>query len=341
MQDEFFYELIKEKIIDYTEIVILLFEHCNMSCVFCPQDHDDLLGASREEILSKCPQIIEFINKNPKKQFSLHIMGGELFQDRFIESGFLNYYQEFIDNIRLNVSIEKEITFLFVTNLVYNNIDKVIDFCKKNNLKMNVSYDLAGRFNAEQFEIYKKNIEKFKEYVNIISLVITKQSIDKLIKGDSYFDYLYQNFTCDWDKLLPGKNFNPVLMPKQSELFKFYKHLVDNYPKCNTVKYFINKGERYKMSCTRGSSLTILNDNTVPKGCSGTVLLKDSKTQELGGTKIIQFFMKEHDCFSCEYYSKCGFTCFIANEYKHLIKDMDECVFKEVFKYVDSKNKLS
>lgn len=335
--DDFFYEVIKDKIIDYVEVVVLFFEHCNMSCVFCPQDHNDLLGASREEILSKCPKIIEFINQNPKKEFLLHIMGGELFQDRFIDQRFLNYYQEFIDTIKSSVSKDKEITFLFVTNLVYDQIEKVVEFCQKNNLKMNVSYDLVGRFNGEQLETFKRNIEIFKKYVNIISLVITKQNIDKLLKGDEYFDYLYKNFVCDWDKLLPGKNFNDSLMPKQSELFKFYKHLVDYYPKCNNVKYFVNPDKKYKMSCTRGSSFTIMNDNSVPKGCSGSVLLKDPKTQELGGTKIIQFFVKEHDCFSCEYYNRCSFTCFIRNDYKNLVKDMDECVFKEVFKYVESK----
>jgi hypothetical protein len=341
IDDDFFYDVIKDKVIDYVEVVVLLFEHCNMSCVFCPQDHNDLLGATREEILSKCPQIIKFINENPKKDFLMHIMGGELFQDKFINSGFINYYQEFIDTIKSNVKEDKNITFLFVTNLVYDCIDEVVEFCKKNKLKMNVSYDLAGRFTQPQLEIYKKNIEKFKEYVNIISLVITKQNIDKLLKGDEYFDYLYENFICDWDKLLPGKNFNDALMPKQSELFMFYKHLVDKYPRCNNVKYFTDKEQRHKMSCTRGSSYTILNDNSVPKGCSGSVLLKDPKTQELGGTKIIQFFMKEHDCFSCEFYSRCGFTCFIRNDYKNLIKDMDECVFKEVFKYVESKNNIS
>lgn len=340
-EDKIFYEIIKDKIIDYSEVVVLLFEHCNMSCVFCPQNHDDTFGASEEMILSKCDKIIEHINNNPKNDFCLHIMGGELFQDKFVNDGFLNHYQKFIDKIKQNVKPEKNLLFLFVTNLVYDCIDEVIDFCKKNDLKMNVSYDLAGRFNGNQLDIYKKNIEKFKEYVNLISLVITKQNIDKLKKGDDYFDYLYDNFTCDWDQLLPGKNFNDSLMPKQSELFEFYKILVDKYPKCINISYFLDDKKINRMACTRGSSFTILNDNTTPKGCSGSVLLKDPKTENLGSTKIIQFFVKEHDCFSCEYYNRCSFTCFIRNDYKKLVKDMDECVFKEVYRYVESRNKIT
>ena len=337
MSDEnFFYELLKDKVIDYTEVVVLLFEHCNMSCVFCPQDHDSLVGATRDDILYKATKIVDFINNNKKTDVSLHIMGGELFQDKFVNEGFINHYQEFIDVIKNGVNKDKNLNFYFVTNLVYDCIDEVIKFCDYNNLKLNVSYDLAGRFNNNQLEIFKKNIVKIKDYVNVISLVITKQNIDRLKNGDSVFEYLYENFTCDWDQLLPGKNFNHQLMPKQSELFDFYKLLIDKYPNCNNVKYFLSK-ERHSMACTRGSNFTIMSDNTIPKGCSGKVLLVNASTENLGDTKIIQFFMKEHDCLSCEYYSRCGFTCFIKNDYKNLVRDMKECVFKETYKYAESK----
>jgi hypothetical protein len=337
MDDLSLYQVIKDKIIDYVEIVVLFTEHCNLKCVFCPQDHDDITGANYNSIMSKAPKVVEFINNNPKTNFVLHLMGGELFQDLFLEQNLTIAYGDFIEYVRKHTDAGKTVDFLFVTNLVYEGIEQVKGFCRKYNLQMNVSYDPSGRFNERDFELFKRNVELFKPYIHLISLVITKPSIDKMLAGDEYFDYLYNNFACDWDQLLPGKNFNPALMPSESELFTFYKLLVDRYPKCNNIKYFTEKRQQAKMSCTRGSSHTILTDGSSPQGCSGSVLLKGNTTENLGSTKIIEIFLEQNECLTCEYFSRCSFTCFIKNDYKHINRDMGKCVFKEVYKYVESK----
>lgn len=339
MSDQAFYKIIEDKIIDYVEVVVLFFEHCNMKCVFCPQNHEDTTGADRDSIIAKSRQVVDYINSSPKDHFVLHIMGGELFQDHWIDQGFLNVYQEFIDIIRDNVVSYKSVDFLFVTNLVYQHIDAVINFCHDNQLTMNVSYDPAGRFNAKELELFKGNIEKFKPYIHLIATVITRQNIQKIISGDSYYDYLYETFETDWDQLLPGRNFNQSLMPKESELLEYYKFMIDKYPRCNNIAYFLNKSTQKKMSCTRGSSHTIMIDGSSPAGCSGTILLHDPRSEELGSTKIIQIFLEEKDCLSCEFYKRCSFTCFIKNEYKHLVRDVDTCVFAEAFRYADSKTR--
>ena len=51
--DDLLYKIIDTKVIDYAELVVCLFDHCNLRCVFCPQDHELLEGASEKEILSK------------------------------------------------------------------------------------------------------------------------------------------------------------------------------------------------------------------------------------------------------------------------------------------------
>lgn len=339
MGDAALYSIIKEKVIDYVEVVVLFFEHCNMKCVFCPQNHDDTTGADRDSIVSKARKVVDYINQSPKDHFVLHIMGGELFQDRWIEAGFLNIYQEFIDIIKDNVVGYKTLDFLFVTNLMCEHLDAVINFCESNQLTMNVSYDPAGRFNAQQLDLFKRNIEQFKPYVHLIATVITKQNIQKIIAGDEYYEYLYNTFETDWDQLLPSGEFNRSLMPKESELLEYYKFMIDHYPRCNNIAYFMNKKSKKKMSCTRGSNHTIMIDGSSPEGCSGSVLLHDPRSQQLGSTKIIQIFLEERDCLACEYYERCSFTCFIRNEYKHLVRDLDECVFAEAFRYADSKTR--
>lgn len=335
------YELIDKKIIDYAELVICLFDHCNLKCVFCPQDHTNTQGASEKEILSKVSGIVEWINNNKRsKYFKLHIMGGEIFQDIWIQKQFLSIYQKFIDEIKSKVDSEKTLVFNFVTNLVFIETKKVSDFLEENNLKISVSYDSHGRFTNTQFDIFKNNIEIFKDKIEMISLVMTKQNIEAVIKGDSYFDYLYNNFKCDWDSFLPSVSVSETLMPKESDLLKFYKHLVDNYPSCLNISYFTENSRENRMSCTRGNSYTVMYDGTNPAGCSGSVLLRDGNTKNLGSTIIIQKFFDQYNCFECEYFKKCPFTCFIKNDYKKIVRDVGECVFKETFKYVEIKNSV-
>jgi hypothetical protein len=259
-----------------------------------------------------------------------------LFQDELIENGFMDIYQEFVDQLRAQCDPGKKLIFNFITNLVFNEVDTVANFAKKNDFQMSVSYDLAGRFNLNQFEVFKRNMEVFKPYVRHISLVITKQNIANLLKGDKYHDYLYDNFTMTWDHLLPGHNSLKVMMPSESELYAFYTTLIDKYPKTVNVESFTGSAPNNKMACTRGSSFTIMYDDTVPKGCSGSVLMRNNTTQNLEGTVIIENFMKERNCFTCEFYQKCGFSCFIRSDYKDLVKDLDECVFKKAFKYAEA-----
>ena len=333
------YDLIDQKIITYDELVVNLFDHCNMKCVFCPQDHNSTEGASRELIMSKVPSIVNWINTNSRsKYFKVHIMGGELFQDYWIDQGFLKIYKEFIDAINYKVSLDRQVVFNFVTNLVFNNQQAIREFLLTNDLKVSVSYDLKGRFTGDQKEIFKQNIEFFQDMIEMISLVATKQNIQSLLyREDSYFDYLYSKFTMDWDSYLPSVKIAEKMMPKESELLAFYKRLVDEYPKCLNVQHFLNGKYENKMSCTRGNSYTVLFDNSNPAGCSGSVLLRDGNTKDLGSTKIMENFFEKYNCFECEYYKQCSFTCFIRADYSKIEQDIDGCVFKHTFDYVKNR----
>lgn len=338
--DDYFYKLIDKKVIDYGEVIVCLFDHCNLNCVFCPQNHDNTQGASREEILSKVPKIVEWINNNERSTYyKLHIMGGELFQDCWIEQGFLDIYQEFMNSIKQNVKSDYELIFNFVTNLVFENYQPVLDFAKRNNLKFSISYDPHGRFNEKTLDIFKKNVEIFKDNIEMVSVVLTKQNMEAVIKGDEYFDYLYKNFVVDWDSLIPvNEKINEKLMPKESEMLTFYKHLVDYYPECLNITYFTKPSQHNRMPCTRGNNFTILYDNSVPKGCSGSILIRENTTKETWTPIILQKFFDQNQCFQCEYFERCSFTCFIKNDYKKLVRDVNDCVFKLTYKYVEQKN---
>lgn len=341
-EDNDFYQIIRNKIPEYAEIIVNVFDHCNLRCVFCPQDHSDLVGASRNEILSKVGPVLEYINTNNSKEFHIHMMGGELFQDQFINQGFLDYYSEFMQRIIELSPPNKNIIFNYITNLVFNETDQVAKFIEKHKLKIAISYDPVGRFNKEQFLIFKNNVEIFKNDIRMVSCTMTNQSIRKIIVGDDYFDYLYKHFTCDWDYLLPGDDKLKILMPSESELFSFFKHLIDYYPNCLTVSSFVEKNNlSNRVPCTRGNNFTIFSDNSIPRGCSGSVIMKNSKTEDLGTSEIVEKFLNKYDCFHCEFYNRCSFTCFVSHDYKDMVQDMSECVYKETFRYAESKNSVS
>lgn len=336
------YNIISQKVIDFAEVIVILFEHCNLRCPMCPQNHDSIENISKEQIFSKINPVVDWINNNDNaRYFKIHIMGGEVFEDFFVERDYLSIYQEFIDRISNQISDPtKEVHPNFVTNLVFSHTDKVLEFLEKNDLKISISYDSVGRFSQKDFEIFKRNVEIFKDRISMVSCTMTTTCIKEIIKGDAYFDYLYSNFVIDWDSYWPSTtdSANKLLMPSESELFEFYKLLVDKYPNCLNVEHFVTKNHSMKMTCTRGNSMTILQDNKIPLGCSGAAYLKDGKTANLASGQILENFFEKYNCFSCEFFSRCPFTCFIKADYKHIKHDLDDCLFKKTFQYVESKH---
>lgn len=337
------YQVISSKVIDWAELVIILFEHCNLKCIMCPQDHDSFENTSRKDILSKADIAAAWINDNNSKSFRLHIMGGEVFEDRFVSDNYLDIYQEFISTVKSKViDKEKELVFNFVTNLVFTKKEEVYKFLEKNNLKISTSYDSSGRFSKKDLELFKQNIEYFEDRIEMVSCVMTAPSMKAVVNGDTYFDYLYNKFSIDFDSLWPTgeDNINRFLMPTESEALEFYKHLVDNYPKCLNVEHFVTDKPTMKMTCTRGNNTTILQDNTVPKGCSGSAYVVDRKTSDDDVSEVMTNFFEKYDCFTCEFFSRCPFTCFIKADYKYIEDDLNDCVFRKTFQHVKEKNLL-
>jgi sulfatase maturation enzyme AslB (radical SAM superfamily) len=334
-------KIIEPKLVQFGEVVLCLFENCNLSCVFCHQDHKAIEGMSGPEILSKVPHVIKYIRNSPMQDFHIHVMGGELFQDQLIQKGFLDHYSQMITQIQDQLPAGKRVTFNFITNLVLTETDLLLQFCQRHDLQINISYDPSGRFNQKNLEIFKNNVIKFQSVIKMASCVITRPNIKRVMAGDPTFEFLYQLFPIDWDSLIPSLENSVDLMPAESELLQFNKFLLDHFPECINVENFLSNEAQSQMRCTRGRSITIMPNNSSPIGCSGAPLLKHSNTKNLQTSEIVENFLAKYDCMKCEFYSKCPFTCFIKQDYKHLVNDLQTCVFKETFKYAKEKKKSS
>ena len=334
-------DILASKVPDYAEIEIFFFEHCNLRCVHCFQDHESTVGMSEINILKKISYIENFLKITPKTDVILNIMGGELFQDDLLDE-YLPIYTKFIDQVSaLAIIYNKKLKFNFVTNLLTTKHELFTAWLIKHNLKLSVSYDLSGRFNINQLLQFKHNIEIYREFVGIICLVSTRKNIELLVQGkDRYYDYLYNNFECYWDQLTPGPTVPTDLVPSESQYLNFLIHLIDHYPKCSNLTAFTNKKSHNKMSCPSINKLLIEAGNTTSscriqqhKKSNDFITIVNNKNDA-----IIEKWVDDMGCLTCEYFHRCPFSCFVRNDWKRLVRDVDGCIYKEVFKYVDIKN---
>ena len=329
--------MIADKIIDLHEkrastgeIIVILFEFCDLSCLFCNQDHDSILGI--DTIVDKFDQVKSSINTlslKGKKDFSIHIMGGELFSDKLEDKVFSDY--EKLTNLIRDYCILKNIPvkICFVTNFIWSKKDRVKDFLNKTNVEVMSSYDPSGRFNPTTFEIFKQNIQEFKQYITTVSVVITKPTIEKFIKNQvPFFDYLYNNFLVFFDYYGPEKN-SKFLLPKDTEVRDFMKYIVDNWPNVAPVKDFFNKTKN-KMTCM--DTYTVMSTGKFG-GCG-----QFEHLEKVIPLKLVteQKWFDNYNCFECEHFQRCSLGCFMSNHIKDM-RTQQECWLKEVYDYVDSK----
>lgn len=351
-------DLIFEKRSKVCEIIIVLFEYCNFSCTFCPQNHDSKLGLSYDEIVSKADHIIKYINNNKfASGFVVRFFGGEHFADEVVsQPQILQAYRDLTSKIRKNVVIgNRDLSFVWITNFSMKETrPQVLDFIEeqKEDTRFIVSFDFKGRFNKSNREIFEQNIELYKDYIENISTVLTKQNIEAAMAGDEYFEYLYANFEYSWDKYVKGSNISNHLIPSESLLLKFYKFLVDKYSKGDQVRDhllmpFMDGSFSRKInpaSCSRGNGYALDVDNSIiSEGCVGTHYLKRNRKSSFKTSEkeflnsSIENFLEKYNCHACEYYQQCPMTCFVSLRTESVIEDMDTCINKLLFKYLDSK----
>lgn len=350
-------DLIFEKRNKSCEIVVILFEYCNFACTFCPQDHNKKDGMNYDAIVSKADLISEYINQNNfATEFVVRLIGGEPFNDEIIMgSNLMEAYTELAKQVREKTKDklkERVLDFIWISNFsMVESRDKVLKFMEEqgDDTTFVVSYDLKGRFNKKNLEIFKENIEIFAPYVRNINSVITKQNIEALLAGDEYYDYLYNKFDYSWDQYIKGDDLNNYAIPLESQVLEFYKLLVDKYPKVEYIIPFIQPKDTATTMhtlCSRGNGAAIDWDNTIiPEGCVGSHYLKKFNAPAYRGhnspvpfiDSTLTDFLDKYNCHACEFYQRCPMMCFSGIKAGNMIQDMNTCINKELFRYVDSK----
>ena len=178
------------------EIIVTLFEQCNLSCRFCPQDHSSVLGMDtikdkKEHII----KAIEYLQSQGRTQFSIHIMGGEVFSDLIPDNLFEDYYQLVKSLLVWSINNSITLEIAFTTNMVFSNFKRV-DFLMDrlevyDNVYLITSYDPHSRFNNETLEKFTYNVIMLRDWIRTVNVIMTKPAIDKFLTEEiPFFSYL-------------------------------------------------------------------------------------------------------------------------------------------------------
>lgn len=309
------------------EIIVTLFEWCDLTCKFCNQDHNSTVGMdairSKEHSIRDGIEKLRLVGKN---KFSIHLMGGELFSDAVPDHCFDDYkylYDTFSSN---------DIEVCITTNFVFSNrvrVENLLHDCP--DLQLLTSYDPSGRFSESNELVFLDNIGLFKDRVKSINVIMTKPNIRKFLSGpvDSFEHLYYNGFKFFFDYYTPEKNML-IMSPNDIEMRDLMKLMIDRYPLAEPFRSMIRQENR-GMSCQ--DTYTIM-----PAGNGGfcTILL-DNPNTVIPKQTLEKGWVEEYGCLQCKYFKRCGLGCFLGN---HMMsyKTQDVCWLSEVYDYVDERN---
>lgn len=323
------------------EYTLHLFEYCNLRCSFCWQDHENKVGLSN--IVNKLEPIETFLQDETRDSVVFNAMGGEVFAPEIFDDFLLDQYKQLsLGIVNLANKYNKQVKINWVSNLVTNKIKEIEDLFDYSNkiglhAELVTSYDPRGRFNVNDFMVFKKNMEYFGKRVTCISMLLNSPNIEHILKDkDPYFKYLYnEGFYIYFDYYMPDESAE-FQAPTDSQLRNVFKHFIDKYPRVHPIADWIENDKNYA-SCR--SSKLVLADGTM---CQCGNLVQDekvikfysSKIEKMDNSKIEDNFLEKYDCVTCEYLDRCSFSCFMQHDYKFR-EELDECVYKITHRYID------
>lgn len=309
------------------EIIVTLFEYCNLSCKFCNQDHNSLKGI--DTILDKIEIVKQVVQKTPKDHYSVHFMGGEVFADELPDSVY-DDYAKLCSELRKWASEEDiDLEICFTTNMVFNKTERLDDFLLNSNPTLLTSFDPAARFNKETFEVFKTNVEKYKDFLKSVNVIMTRPTINKFIMGDiEFFDYLYDNFDIYFDYYTPEKNMK-LFIPNDVELRDFMIYMLKNYPKALPFADYTNKIKK-QMTCM--DTITVMPDNSFG---TCTILLGDFKDVKATKLEMEHEWFEQYNCLECPHFQYCSMGCFLSNHMQSF-RTQETCWLSEVYDVVHS-----
>lgn len=335
--------LLESKRPDIAEIELTLFENCNIVCDFCFHDKKSPVGLTREEMFSKLPLVERFLRKQQGlvDLVQINLVGGELLQDRWMERLCDDYLELLLKAKKSFDAFNLPMKVVIVSNFLFRKrevVKKLIDNLRLHEIDAHLiaSYDFQGRIISET---YRDNINFFgPDYICSVNLVGTSGSIEKFLKNDDpYFKYLYQNFSLYFDDFIPDQGADDSI-PSDRELYNWYLFIAENYPRIQPVADLISN-KTNKMHCLSLNKITIFPDNRTSNCRWHRYEQNDfgTKLDMHDNAGMMQNFIDQNGCLSCDHFQRCGFRCFTQWDWKNRKRDMEMCPMKAFFNRIVSK----
>jgi len=324
--------IIDKKSSNLGEVIVTLFEHCNLACSFCSQNHNSFEGVnSIPEKYFAIKSVYENLRSQNKEQFSFHFMGGEILSDE-ISNQILSKIESLI--LRCQESFENS-EFLITSNMIWSDRVRVKNLLDRLEISLAVSYDPAGRFNTSQLDIFMNNIRYFRDYIQTVNIILTAPNIYKFLNKEvTGFDYLYDNFNIYFDYYTPEKNAS-INCPSDTELLDMFKFLSINYPKVSPIDKYLLGDTRKNLTCQRTNVIAAngeIGHCNLLVGGNYRAMTHDSR--EKMEAKWIEGF----NCLMCDYFSRCGLGCFQENHILPEKATMEHCWLKDYWGFLDGIN---
>lgn len=323
--------IVKKFFVNRLDVEFIPFTNCNAHCRFCKQKNE-LIDIDLDVIDNMCDEFVHAIDNYSMNDVEVHLVGGELFQDRFRDDVF-QAYQRLIDTVKSTLRARNSNFVIGCTsNLMFDKIDRVIEFVEANELQLSTSYDFAGRFNNHTFSQWKRNVDKVLKtniQFNTISIIRHKQNLKALLSNSNqyvkHFEKLYNNGVqfevIDYDNCINDSTY----YCDYDQQLQFDKIFVDKYPNALPYRYLIDNFSRDidHNTLDRCPVETLdINSNAVVFDCCHK-------------TNCMKRVIHAKGCLSCKYQQYCSINCPSAFGFDTY------CSKKALFEYIDENINLA
>ena len=341
-------------------ITCFLFSKCNLKCNHCFYNKN--VNDVDVDKISKLPKLIfDTVQSNKRiKTFntvSVVVCGGEVFIDSFKQSMF-DLYKRVVNETK-QLLCDYNVEFEFISNAIFNNVQRVEQLLVETNSKISISYDPVGRYSTEkQKQTAIDNIQYFdsKRLLSCIESVATNQAIEYWLSNVDQLRALNRyRINVAW--YIPNHNIETKnnLLPTEEQVYQYVttvlKHRLYNFTEITAIVGSIlsdpTKHSTYCDDCFC-PSVDLQSGLQCGHNCS---LLKittndyDTKTKaKIAATSAEQllqyrrFQRSIRKCGECRYNRICLKKCWLSDDGFLDMNTVDQCWIYRVYQFL-AKNK--
>lgn len=343
---------------EYCEIVLYLFEKCNLRCEFCFQEHEH--AKINYTYIKNLPHAaFALMSKELKahptiKSFDIRMLGGEIFSDDLPDE-LLDLYGDVVEQIRAEMKTyypDVNVDFICTTNGVWKNRERVMKFLEKYSFKkiLSVSIDFIGRYKSDSIKQIAYDTMKFfgdAEFYVRAGVVLTKRNIQYILQHPEEFKDLIRKYKAEqivFNYYSPNEQWE-LDLPSDEDLWQIYKFCFDERMfNVSTIFYLIEayRQQKFFTKTCECKFIPTLTETTCTKDCVTTAsplpserfygeYTKEVTEENVSDVKASLGIIKR-GCLGCDHYEYCPQPCWcmvIFDGYKAV-----NCPMKRAFKYI-------